>query len=135
MNGCAGEYSLRAKARLIGARLFGAVCAALVATAAAAQPPWSGAGYPTFASVPAAPKDVRPVAAWRTAVVETRITGARLTRAAAKEPWTLDDTVGWAARERNEARPPAQITQPSEPDVDAMVKAMKARASQPSRRR
>ena len=131
MNGCSREFSLKARAGRVAVGLLGAGCLALAASAASAEP----GGYPSFATVPALPKDVRSVAAWRSAVVDTRLTGARLAGAAAKEPWTLGDTVGWAARERNEAAPPPAVTAPTEPDVEALVKAMKARASQPSRRR
>ena len=136
MNGCGREFSLTEKRARRGAgvvaQLVGAACAGLVAAAAA---PALAAGYPSLAEVPPLPKDVRTDGAWRSAVVETRVTGARLARAAAKEPWTLGDTVGWAARERNEASPPPPITTPSGADTDALVKAMQARASGPSRRR
>jgi len=135
MNGCGREFSLKGSWRGFGARFVGAACVALVASGAAAQPLQLASGYPSFGSVPPLPKDIRSTPAWRAAVLDTRVVGARLARSAAKEPWTLDDTAGWAARERNEAAPPPAITTPTQADTDALVKAMKARASRPSRRR
>jgi hypothetical protein len=137
MNGCGREFSLKAASRARAALRLGgaaAVCATLAAWPASARPSF-GAGYPSFASVPAAPKDVRPMADWRKAVLDTRVAGARLSRRAAKEPWTLGDTAGWSARIRNEAAPPPAITTASEAETQALVKALKARASRPSRSR
>ena len=128
MNGCDREFSSRVK----GVLLLAGACAALAAVASA-DPVRAAEGYPSFASVPPAPKDVRPLSAWRTAVIQTRVVGARLARQASKEPWTLSDTAGFAARERNEATPPPPITTPTEPETAALVAAMKARASQPPR--
>ena len=140
MNGCGREFSLKVVGWPRGAPGLGAACATLIAATfcaqpAAALPHMHASGYPTFASVPSAPKDVRAVREWRTAVLDTRVAGARLSRRAAKEPWTLGDTAGWSARIRNEAVPPAPITTSSEAETQALVKALKARASRPSRSR
>jgi hypothetical protein len=91
--------------------------------------------YPTFKQVPPAPKDVRSVPAWRTAVVTVQKVGQQLAQQEAAQPWTLDGTDGWAARARAEATPPPPITTASDPATEAMVAAMHARAKEPPRKR
>ena len=87
------------------------------------------AAYPTFASIPAYPKDVRPLSAWKTSITTIRTDGARLTQRAAAEPWTLANTEVWAADERAIATPPAPID--SGQDTAAFLAAMRARATPP----
>jgi hypothetical protein len=138
MNGFAAKYSS-----------LTALAALAAATAAAAQAPAPGpsatkaaiaeaerhAAYPSFASVPPLPKDVRSLKDWKTSVTTTQAEGVRLTREAAAEPWTLGDTDGWAARERSQAIAPPPITAPSESDTEAFAAAMRARATPPPRKR
>lgn len=93
------------------------------------------APYPTFASVPPIPKDLRPVGDWRAAVVGVQEDGARLERYAASMPWSLTDSEAWAARARTEATPPPPVTTSTDPETEALVAAMRARAMTPPRRR
>ena len=102
-------------------------------TAAAAR---EQAPYPTFRSVPPRPTDVRPVKAWKAAVLATEARRDELTRMAAAEPWTLHDTEGWAEQERQVANPPPPITTPSsQSDTEAFAAALRARATPPPRKR
>src|SRR5665213_2056504 len=97
-------------------RLFGfGVCAFVLATPAvvlAAQPcpgPSEAAppdllaqahqvrAYPTFCAIPPKPVGVRGAAAFKTAVVDTRVAGARLVGQAAASTFGLDDTDQFAA--------------------------------------
>jgi len=91
------------------------------------------APYPTFASVPAAPKDVRSIPAWKKAIVDIKASGARLAAQARAEPWTLSDTDGFAAWAHAEAIPPAPVTSAFDPDTEAKVAEMRARAKEPPR--
>jgi hypothetical protein len=93
------------------------------------------APYPSFANVPQIPDDVRAPTLWKADVVATRVAGARLARQIARDPWTLSDTAGFAARARAEASPPAPLTTSSQAETEALVKAMQARAIKPPRRR
>ena len=93
------------------------------------------APYPHFADVPPIPTDVRTVPEWRQAVVETRLAGRRTERAAEAGPWTLDETEAFADRARAEANPPAPVTAASQPADEALIRALKARAIPPPRRR
>jgi hypothetical protein len=88
------------------------------------------APYPTFASIPPFPKDVRPVSAWKTAVLAIKGEGAQVDAQAAG-PWTLNDSEAWAAQERAEATPPPPVTTPSDLDTAAYAAAMIARATPP----
>ena len=101
------------------------------ALVAAAERP---APYPSLAQVPAIPKDVRPAADWRRAVVATRLAGARTVRIAEAGPWDLKDTEGFAARARAEAVAPAPLTEPVSAADQALIEAMKRRAIPPPRR-
>jgi hypothetical protein len=140
MNGRQGEFSMTGSGGI--ARLTGVIAiASLWAGAAIAQPAApptdaaataeQSAAYPTFASVPAAPKDVRTPMAWKALVVQTRLAGAHLQRLAANLPPAATDTEAWADRARQEATPPAQLTTPSG-DTAALIADLRARASAPS---
>jgi hypothetical protein len=94
------------------------------------------AAWPSLASVPPAPTDVRSLKAWKAAVLTTRAEGAELARQAAAEPWTLHDSEAWANEERDAAIPPPQITTASsEADTEAYAAALRARATPPPRKR
>jgi hypothetical protein len=93
------------------------------------------APYPTFASVPPTPKDVRSLQAWKTAILDIRRSGADLGSQAAAERWTLSDTEGFAAKAHAEATPPAPVTSALDPDTAAKVAEMRARAKEPPRSR
>jgi hypothetical protein len=86
-------------------------------------------GYPSLASIPAFPKDVRPLAAWKASVLSIKADGAHLLRLIAAQPWTLANTEAWAADERAIATPPPPMTTGG--DTEAFVEAMRERATPP----
>ena len=133
MNGCPLKFSPLTLALMTVVAAGPAAADVAAPTANSIAEAERNAPYPTFAQAPATPKDVRTAQAWKVAVVALRVTGARMARLAANQPWTLSDTAGWAAREREEAAPPPPITTPSEGDTEAFVKAMRARATPPPR--
>jgi hypothetical protein len=99
------------------------------ATVAAMSAAEASSPYPTFAAIPAFPKDVRPLSAWKTAVMAIKASGADIEAQAAATPWTLANTEAWAADERAIATPPPPI--PGGGDTEAFVAAMRARATPP----
>jgi hypothetical protein len=141
MNGSTGKYCGLGLALALG--VGGAAFAAKPADTSQPPPAMKSAfdaarapaSYPSFASVPPTPKDVRPLSAWKTAALTTKSEGAALTREAAAEPWTLHDSEVWAAEERAGAVPPAPVTVASEADTEAYAAALRARAMAPSRKR
>jgi hypothetical protein len=148
MNGCMVKYSASAAALLVlGAGLAAPAAAQPKLTTPKAGPPnlateqaiaaaRQDAPYPTFASIPPLPADVRPLSGWRASVRAIKADGAELAEAAAAGPWTLSNTEGWAAEARAEAAPPPPVTEPSsEADTAAFAAAMRARATPPPRRR
>jgi hypothetical protein len=80
--------------------------------------------YPTFRQIPAMPTDVRPVTAWRTAVITEWSVKRRTEREAAAIPFVLADTEAWAARER--AKIPASENEPPAADAAAQIEAFAA---------
>ncbi|THD80917.1 MAG: hypothetical protein E7812_05750 [Phenylobacterium sp.] len=59
--------------------------------------------YPTFAGIPAMPKDVRPVKQYGRDAAAVEKTRAQLERQTAPETWSLSDTEAFAAKARAEA--------------------------------
>ena len=147
MNGCMAKYSTLAATLLIAGAGLGAPAVAQptlkpptanpnpqtqAAIAAARQP----APFPTFASIPPLPKDVRSIAEWKASVTSLKAEGAQQTEMAATEPWTLGDTEAWAATRRAAAAPPPPVTTASSAaDTEAFAAAMRARAMPPPRKR
>ncbi len=127
------------------ALVLGAPAAAGAATACAQGAPAPGLApdivaeaarphrYPTFCSIPKMPPDVRSVAQWKAAVVDTRLAGARVQKQTAPGTWTLDRSEDFAAGSRSEAAPPPPMTPASEADTAAFAKALKERATPPPR--
>lgn len=91
--------------------------------------------YPEFCAIPAKPKDVRPVEAFRTAVVRTRVAGAIIVRQSAPETFSLTGTEGFAQSAKGQAAPPPAMTLPGEANTEAFVAKSKARATPPKRPR
>jgi hypothetical protein len=58
------------------------------------------ADYPTFASIPAPPKDVRPVRQYGRDAQAVEAARADLERQTAPESWSLNDTEGFVAKGR-----------------------------------
>ncbi len=143
MNGGAGEFSMTLPRKAVGtACVLAALSLAGWAGAALAQGGGldpevvakanGPASYPTFASIPALPKDVRSPAGWKAAVVDQRLAGLRLQRAAERLSPIPADTAAWAALAKADAAPPPPVTVPSEDDA-ALIASLRARASAPSR--
>ena len=127
------------------ALVLGAPAAAGAATACAQGAPAPGLApdivaeaarphrYPTFCSIPKMPPDVRSVAQWKAAVVDTRLAGARVQKQTAPGTWTIDGTEDFAAAARSKAAAPSPMTPASESDTAAFAKALKERATPPPR--
>jgi hypothetical protein len=125
--------SIAAAAAIVGGGAAQADAPARVSPTVANAPKHSR--YPTFKQVPPAPKDVRSIPAWRTAVVAVQKDGQQLAQQEAAQPWTLSGTDAFAARARAEANPPPSTMSASDPATDAEVAAMRARAKEPPRKR
>ena len=125
--------SIAAAAALVAGGAVEADAPARVSATVANAPTHSR--YPTFKQVPPAPKDVRSVPAWKTAVVAVQMDGQQLAQRVASQPWTLSGTDAFAARARAAATPPPPITTASDPATEAMVAEMRARAKEPPRKR
>jgi len=140
MNGCRAKYSsLAAAIALLASVAAGQSMASPCAPPAVSPAPGAiaaaekSATRPSFASIPAAPTDVRTFQAWRGAIADARHAGAETAAQAAAEPWTLSDTQGFVDRALAEAAPPAPMTTPAEGATDAFVREMIRRATPPPR--
>ena len=89
--------------------------------------------YPKFSEVPGVPSDVRPVAAWRRAVLSEWGTKRKIEREASELPFTLANTEAWAATERSKI--PLAETIPPTPNAGEQTEAFaadqRARATPP----
>jgi hypothetical protein len=91
--------------------------------------------YPKFSTVPAPPKDVRPVSAWREAVYDTWALKKKTEADAAAIPFTLTgkDTSAWVSQQL--AKIPSSETAPPAADAaaqsEAFAAAKRARATPP----
>jgi hypothetical protein len=88
---------------------------------------------PHFSQVPVIPTDVRPVPAWRTAVVSEWTQKRRVEREAAAIPFTLANTEEWAQRTRAKI-PARQMTPPTvdaASQIEAFASGARARATPP----
>ena len=74
---------------------------------------------------------MRGAEAFKAAVVDTRVEGARLVRRTAPDTFTLNATDDFLAQARRDATPPPPLTTPSDGDTAAFVKEMRARATPP----
>ena len=90
--------------------------------------------YPHFAEIPKTPTDIRPVSAWRTAVVDLQHRQATLVAQVAALPPAPTDTEAFAAAQRLRATPPPLVTAPA-PDAEeqarAYAEALRKRATPP----
>lgn len=91
--------------------------------------------YPNFAEIPPAPKDVRPVSAWRAAVYDEWGLKKQTEAEAAAIPFvlTVGDAEGWAAVERAKI-PAAEMIPPASDassQAEAFAQAGLARATPP----
>ena len=91
--------------------------------------------YPTFCSIPPTPVGVRDAAAFKGAVTNTRVAGARLVRQTAPSTFSLGDTDTYAAAGRAQAAPPPPMTTPGDATAEDFAKAARERAKPPKRPR
>jgi hypothetical protein len=85
--------------------------------------------FPTFASIPAAPKPDRPVAQYGRDAGSVIASGDALVAATEPGTWTLKNTEGFAETARRQAGP--QIEPPKPGDAEAFAKALRERATPP----
>lgn len=91
--------------------------------------------YPSFCSIPATPKDIRPAAAFRSAVVRTRLAGASVVRQSGPESFSLSGTEAFAEGAKRTATAPPAMTSSETADAEAFAAAARARAAPPKRHR
>lgn len=91
--------------------------------------------YPDFCSIPPVPSDVRPAAAFKAAVVRTRLAGAVVTRQSGPETFSLGGTEAFAEEAKRQATPPAAMTKPEAVGTEAFAAAARAKAAPPRRHR
>ena len=89
----------------------------------------SDAKFPTFAGIPKAPTDLRPVAQYGRDASRVLAEGAALVQATGPETWTLQATEDFAEKGRREAGP--QIAPPAPGDAEAFARALRERATPP----
>jgi hypothetical protein len=87
------------------------------------------APYPTFASIPPAPKDVRPHAQYGQAAARLEKDAATLVAQTGPDTWTIKDTDSFAAQTRTDAGP--ALPPASNAETEAFARAQKARATPP----
>jgi hypothetical protein len=85
--------------------------------------------FPTFASIPNPPKDVRPVAEYGRRADAVVAAGEAVTQATAPGTWTLDGTDAFAEKARRDAGP--QLEPPTSSDAEAFARELRERATPP----
>jgi hypothetical protein len=88
--------------------------------------------FPTFASIPKAPTDIRPLAQYGRDANAVLAQGEALIQATAPGTWTLQGTDEFAAKARRDAGP--QIEPPKPGDAEAFARELRERATPPPRR-
>jgi hypothetical protein len=88
--------------------------------------------FPTFASIPKAPTDIRPLAQYGRDANAVLAQGEALIQATAPGTWTLQGTDEFAAKARKDAGP--QIEPPKPGDAEAFARELRERATPPPRR-
>ena len=87
------------------------------------------AAYPTFAAIPAVPKDLRPHRQYGVPAARIDAAAAELVRDTADDSWTLRNTEAFAAETRAAAGPDAVPGQAA--DTEAFAKELRRRATPP----
>lgn len=87
------------------------------------------APFPSFASIPKPPTDIRPLPAYGREAQSVLAAGAALEAATAPGTWTLSGTDDFADRARQDAGP--QIDPPKPGDADAFARSLRERATPP----
>jgi hypothetical protein len=111
------------------------ICAQTTPTTSAEFTPPAHPVYPSFCSIPLAPKNVRHADAFRAQVVTTRLAGAVLTRDTAPETWSLTGTNDFIDTGRREAEPPAPPAGVGPAETAAFLAEAKAKAAPPPKPR
>lgn len=91
--------------------------------------------YPTFASIPEVPTDLKTAEQYRSDVEGEQSTAAALVAATAPSTWTLSETDAFAAQAMAEAKV-GVVTAPTDAEVadsEAYARALRAKASPPPR--
>ena len=125
-----GEASKRLLTGILGA----GACLVLAACASSAPE----GSYPTFAAIPVAPTDVRPLAGWRDSVAGISAAGAKLNAETAPSTFSLNDTEAFAEamrRKLDAGGPPVTDAAVSRAEADAFSRSIRARATPPPSRR
>jgi hypothetical protein len=94
-------------------------------------------GYPTFASIPAAPTDVRPPAAWRNNIAGITAAGAKLNAETAPSTFSLTNTEDFAEamRRKLDAGGAPADEAATRAEADAFARSIRQRATPPPSRR
>lgn len=87
------------------------------------------APYPTFAAVPAIPKDIRPRKQYGAAAGQIEQGASQLAQATSDETWTLQGTDAFVAEAQRAVGPDEAGPQPA--DTEAFAAAMRKRATPP----
>lgn len=87
------------------------------------------AAFPTFADIPKAPNDVRPLANFGRDAQAMLNAGAALERDTAPDTWTLKGTDAFVEKARRDAGP--QIEPPKPGDAEAFARELRERATPP----
>ena len=90
------------------------------------------AKFPTFASIPNPPKDIRPAAQYGRAARAASDAGQALLDATAPGTWTLKDTDTFASKAQKDVGPAVEPANPA--DAEAFAKALRERATPPTPR-
>jgi hypothetical protein len=89
----------------------------------------SDAAFPTFASIPKAPQDIRPDRQFGQAADQLELAGAELVRETAPGTWTLQGTDDFAAGARRDAGP--DLPPPNPAEAEAFARELRERATPP----
>lgn len=103
--------------------------------AAAAGPCGSQARYPSFCSIPQIPRDVPAAETFKTAVVDTRLSGRSLEQNTDASQFSLTGTDNFAADARAQATPPPSADGAAQIDTAAFLRDARARVTPPPRPR
>lgn len=87
--------------------------------------------FPTFASIPAEPKDVRPAKAWGQSAQQIEASGRKLERETADNTWTLTGTEAFAGAALKQAGPAIDGPESTTAATEAYVREMRKRATPP----
>ncbi|MBW8814587.1 MAG: hypothetical protein JF588_14285 [Caulobacterales bacterium] len=85
--------------------------------------------FPSFASIPNAPTDIRPLAQYGRQAKAVTAAGEAVQTATAEGTWTLQNTEAFAAAARRAAGP--QVEPPTPGDAEAFAKELRQRATPP----